>query len=131
MVRKLIYSNKPHRLDFELGKPKLPTLLPDIDLVNLVGPNSWLIFQILKINTNWMAQPAITWKLNLDFCKFENYVKSIRVVNDIAERGIRLCSEYMLIMTKDEEKRKQIYQVVEDQRKRICNRDKEWYIPEH
>ena len=38
MVRNLMYSNRPHSLDFELGNPKLHTLLPDIDLVNLVAP---------------------------------------------------------------------------------------------
>ena len=98
--------------DFGFGEPHLPTLFPEIEMINILCPRSGLVFRIHQISTNWLINSAKTWDSDPDFCKFYSCVKSLKVVNDISERGIKLCSDYL--QKKNGEKRKQIYQVVED-----------------
>ena len=44
MAQKLLSFPIPRLEDMSLGKPKLPTVDKDTQLVDLVGPNSWLVF---------------------------------------------------------------------------------------
>ena len=46
-------------------------------------------------------------------------VKNMKVINDPAERGIKFCSDFINILTKDEENRKSMLQAVEDHRRRV------------
>ena len=63
------------------------------------------MFRLLQISTNWLINPAKTWDSDPDFCKFYSYVKSLKVVNDISERGIKLCNDYLQIkMMRNERK---------------------------
>ena len=47
----------------------------------------------------------------------EQYLKTLCVVNDSAERGIKLVSEYVDCLTKDSENRQDLLQVVEAHQK--------------
>ena len=79
-----------------------------------MGPNSYLIFDILKTEPDWLKLPVAEWKDSQDFCKFLNYVSHVKVVNDTAERGVKLWSDYIHILTKDEIKREGLAQEVEE-----------------
>ena len=59
-----------------------------------------------------------------EFLQFEEYVVHTKVVNDTAERAIKLWSDYLNILTTDEMKREGLVQVVEDHRKRVKGRNK-------
>ena len=56
-------------------------------------------------------------------CQFDGWTKltqfasGLKVVNDIAERGVRLMEEYKDVLTDDEEQRKMILLCVEETRK--------------
>jgi len=57
------------------------------------------------------------WDTDPDFIKAADYVRHVRVVNDAAERGVKLCSDYLKILSKDEAIQQNILQVVEEHRK--------------
>ena len=100
---------------FLSGKPKLPVLHPTSTLVDFVTPTSWFILKKLNISGNFLELPVCEWKNSLEFQKFDRYVSTIKVVNDIAERGIKLCSE-VIKKTKSEETRKNLLHVIENHR---------------
>ena len=53
-----------------------------------------------------------------DGCKkFNQFVSGFKVVNDIAETGVRLMEEYKDVLTDDEEQRKMILHCVDETRK--------------
>ena len=43
-----------------------------------------------------------TWEENEDYLKAINFLKNIRVVNDVAEKGVKLMQDFSLSLTKDE-----------------------------
>ena len=58
---------------------------------------------------------------NENYRRAQQYVKTVKVANDPAERGIKLASEYSKILSKDSAIRSLIYQVVENDRTRRPN----------
>ena len=86
----------------------------------LVSPSSWLVFDLLKLTgpQDWLLSPAATWHLAPEFQQLNIFVGSLVVVNDLAERGIHLATEY-ISRVESEEQREALFQVVEDFRKRV------------
>ena len=54
---------------------------------------------------------------NQNFIKAKEFVKTVNVVNDPAEQGIKLASDFSKSFTKDSSMRSLIFQVVEEARK--------------
>ena len=100
MVQKLL--SFPCPTTFNPQKPVFPVVsfdsinVPD-QLVDFIGPRSWLFFTLLnKTNEklDWMKVPAQFWKNLIGYTEIEKVVHSMEVVNDSAERGIKLLSDY-------------------------------------
>ena len=88
--------------EFNPGKPGLPALDPDKCLADFVGENSWPVFSILSQDGSWLELPPQDWAKSLDYQKFEQYVATVKVVNDPAERAIELCTDYIQHLTKSD-----------------------------
>ena len=82
------------------------------DLFDMAGPQDWLL------------APSSSWHLSPCFRKLEMFAKSLVVVNDLAERGCHLITEYVN-KVQDEEQRQALVQVVEGWRKMMPNINKE------
>ncbi|KAG7165332.1 hypothetical protein Hamer_G007137 [Homarus americanus] len=63
----------------------------------------------------------IFWQTNAGYCKAQKKLKTMKVVNDVAERGVALIQDYIHVITKDEEQRQFLLQVVSDHRKNFPN----------
>ena len=72
------------------------------------------MFKILEISPDWLALPPAQWDSNPDYMEFRNFVIA---VNDCAERGVKLATDYSKSLTKDSQERSRIYQVVEAERR--------------
>lgn len=118
----------PRRQTFLIEKPKFPTIKPDKvpDFPNLIGPNSWLLFSLLELNTSqeWLQLPVKYWPLMTDYRKALEFVHCLEVTNDCAERGVKLISEFKDI-TKDEEQLQYSLQLIEAHRRLIPSVSKE------
>ena len=72
---------------------------------NLLGPESHSLFSILGINTDWLAKPIEQWTEQPGYKEAEKFVRTVKVVNDTSERGVKLISEFATIITSDPEQR--------------------------
>ena len=93
----------PRATHFEPGKPKLPTdFWPDNgkmpSLAKFVGPKSWLLPHLLGLDAEdmeWLQLAVHQWPLTTGFKKFSKLVCKLLVVNDPAERGVKLVKDFI------------------------------------
>ncbi|KAG7173626.1 hypothetical protein Hamer_G029240 [Homarus americanus] len=55
------------------------------------------------------------WQTNAGYCKAQKKLKTMKVVNDVAERGVALIQDYIHVITKDEEQRQFLLQVFKNE----------------
>ena len=79
--------------ELKKGAQTFPVVTKNTKISSLIGQNSWLLFETLGVNTKWLKTPVQTWEKNEDYLKAMNYLKNIRVVNDVAERGVKLMQD--------------------------------------
>jgi hypothetical protein len=98
-----------------------------------VGPNSYLLFSILGTDYEWLQQKPEEWENNTDYKEMENFVRTVKVTNDVAERGVKVISDYSKILTQDNSLRRKLLQGVEmsrkihpDFKKMTLNQDTRW-----
>ena len=122
MAYKLLSLPKPDQ--YPPGKPVLPNLEANTELVDLVGENSHFLFHVLKLDTNWLGQNVPEWELDEDFVKAKDFVSSVKVVNDPAERGIKLCQDFLHLLSKNSKTEHDIQQIVDHHRAKVSGQSK-------
>ena len=85
--------HKTPKIEIKTGKPKFPNLEyklgePRPKLSSFVTENSWLIFQILGIEGDFLSVPMKYWPGLSEYKKFEYFCKNLPVLNDSAEVNI-------------------------------------------
>jgi len=65
------------------------------------------------------------WINNEDYTRSQAICRSMRVVNDLAERGVALIQHFNASITRDEEQKQYLLQVVEDHRSLFVSPTKE------
>lgn len=127
MAKKLFSMD---RRPIKTGKPTFPVLPFGATkareaMQELVGPESWLIPDLVGLTgpQDWLLEPASTWHSNPQFCQLEKFAQHLVVVNDLAERGIHLASDY-INRVESEEQRNALFQVVEEFRGRVTDLNK-------
>lgn len=106
--------------NMKLGKPQFPTfqITLESNLVDFISGRSWLIFNYFNSEENkWLEQPASKWNEYANFRKMKESIENISVVNDPAERSVKLIEDFACKVTKDEKQRQYLLQCVEDHRK--------------
>ena len=114
----------PRNAPIKFGKPVFPTLKVNTQLWDLVSSESWQFFDIVRISSDWLTLPPAEWSKSEDFKIGEHFVNTTKVVNDTAERGVRLASDYIGILTMDSVMRQKVFQVVEWDRRQRPDRKK-------
>ena len=87
-------------------------------MLNFVGSRSWLLFVSLKLTDehfDWMHTEVENWEIMSGYKKIEASVHSFEVVNDCAERAVKLISDFKdgVVNVKDQE---YLFHVIEDHR---------------
>ena len=123
-VAKALYET-PRSDHFRPGKPELPAdfwpetgVMPS--LASFVGPKSWLLPHLLSLdaeNMEWLQLEVHQWSLMSGYKKFSELVEKLVIVNDPAERGVKLIQDFVNT-TQDEEIRQWRMLSAADQRKR-------------
>lgn len=118
-------ENNSQRRGHAFGKPMFPAVdsSQKLDIVDFVGVESWRIFSILGLCANFMSVPVSSWCSNESYLETKNVINSLRVVNDVAERGVKLCLDF-IGQAKSEQKMQHILQVVENSRGRVKDQKK-------
>ena len=106
------------------GKPIFPKIPKDnvdnIDLSTFVGEDSWSIFMLMKLDCGFLDIPAESWSSDDRYLQIRKIVCSFSVVNDAAERGVKLANDFN-DGAQSEENLQKILQVVENDRNMIPN----------
>ena len=72
----------------------------------------------IETSTDWLQTPCSMWPLFADYRKLEDFAKNISVTNDIAERGIRIITDF-IDKSENEDQRRALLQVVENYRDQV------------
>ena len=101
-------------------KPQFPNLSLDTCVSDIVGERSVIIFQRLNLSLQdirFLTYSRDKWCDFDEYKKFKMLINDLKVVNDVAERGVRLMEEFKDVLTDDEEERRMLLHCVEDTRK--------------
>ena len=82
---------------------------------------SYLFFYILEIDPNWLSKNPDSWSDETEYKRAELFVRNVKTVNDCAERGVNLVTDYASILTKDDQLKEWLLQGVEKNRKEYKN----------
>ena len=93
-------------------KPVLPKISAKAKLSDFVGPSSWYFFEHLDIDTNFLSESPSDWEFNEAYNEARTKVKHLAVVNDPAEREVKLTQDF-LHTAKNENTYQNVLQVAE------------------
>lgn len=119
---KILQNMKKYEKDWKLHGIRLQdiTNLHKKKLSDLIGYQSMNAVKCLQLNLDFMynLEPR-KWSDSEDYKIAKSFVDDIDVVNDAAERSLALMTIYNDTLTRNENKKQLVLQVVEDNRKRI------------
>lgn len=87
------------------------------DISDFVTSNTMNFFHRFDIDTEIFHYDPSTRLLREDYIEARNRLKNVKVVNDSAERGVKIISDYIKILSKDENEKQWIVLVVQELRK--------------
>ena len=80
-----------------------------------------VFFDVLHLNSDFLHKDPDQWETEDSFVQSRTIVSKLKVVNDCAERGVALATEYNSLITYDEEQKQYLLQAVTDHRKRFLD----------
>lgn len=90
------------------------------NLNDLVDSSSMTVLESLRLDIGFMFQNNVrVWNDMKEYKAAKKVVDSFKVVNDTAERALKLMTDVNCSMTNDEQGKQNAIQVIEDNRKRI------------
>jgi len=115
LARHLLSIPQPQQ--FRRGIPTgIKTITTNTALTDLMGPNSWFLIKSLGADHSWIQKEPNVWESYESYQALKNYVHTVKVVNDAAERGVKLNTDYATILTDNDEQRNSLLQAVEKHR---------------
>ena len=99
---------------YKLEKPKFPNIEEKTKLVDLVTPSSFKFFSIMG---QWLEVNPDKWEEHKEYRSARDFVKTVKVTNDVAERGVKMASDFATLLTKDDSMRAMLLQGVERSRR--------------
>ena len=100
-------------------------------VADFVTPRSRYFFEACNLSTDFLSFDPNDWDNRADYKKSTEFVHKLNVVNDCAERGVALMQTYNNILTKNEDQKQYLLQVVEQHRRRVSNASKtKWQLQE-
>lgn len=108
--------------------PKRPTLDYDLilakNLEDFVSNHTLSFFNTIGVSCDFLKKDVKTWKDDDNYNICRTFVHSMKVVNDIAERGVALMDEYNRLHTNNEEQKQYLLLTVKDYRRKFPNTKK-------
>lgn len=82
------------------------------ELADFANGRTFMSLSKLHVDASFFNLHPSTWELDDAYTMSKLYVKGLNVVNDIAERGVKLIQDYNNLITKDEEEKQLLLQIV-------------------
>lgn len=87
------------------------------NLSDFVTETTLRFFDRFSISTDFLCDDPSTWTTNEEYLDSSSFCRGLHVVNDLAERGVKMMTDYNNILTNDEETKQYLLQVVENDRR--------------
>lgn len=101
------------------------TELVESNMSDFICKKSLAFFDRYNLNRSFLKKDPSTWNQDSDFIHGLETIKNLKVVNDAAERGVKLMTDFNNILTRDEEQKQYLLPVIKDYRRCFpnCNRE--------
>lgn len=121
MVHKLKIENDSDEIDDQISKRNIVSMgeircFNTKDMSNFVTQSTKRFFCRLNIDVSFFQSDPSEWHLRNDYCAGKQICQHLNVVNDPAERAIKLITDYNRSLTYDEDDKQFLLQVVEHYR---------------
>lgn len=88
-------------------------------LHNFITENTINFFDRFKFSTEFLQKDPTEWSADETYTQMKDDLRYLEVVNDHAERAVKLFTDFNRSLTKNEEQKQYLLQVVTDYRKRV------------
>lgn len=105
----------PYRL---IIHPQQMDNLQEWQLDHFVNENTIQFFKRFEVKTDFLSKDPLEWNSDNAYCQARKMLKELQVVNDHAERAVKLMKDFNFALTKDEEEKQYLLQVVTNYRKK-------------
>jgi hypothetical protein len=92
---------------------------------DFINSSSVQLFHRFNIKTDFLNEDPILWYNNQNFIQGLQKFSNLKVVNDAAERGVKLISDYNNLITKNEDQKQFLIQTIHDYRQRYPDAKKD------
>ena len=90
------------------------------DLSSFISPGSIKFFEIAHLSNSFLSEPVACLELNLHYYEARKTILILAVTNDAAERGVKLCVDFINSVRK-EDTLQTVLQTVENERAGLPN----------
>jgi hypothetical protein len=93
------------------------TLLKNSQISDFINSSSMKVFERINIATDFLDQKPEEWYKNINYQKGIPALSQVKVVNDAAKKGVKLITDFIDKITKDEEQKQFLMHIVYDYQK--------------
>lgn len=108
-------NDMPSPFRFVIHPPQM-SHLQEWQLDYFINENTFIFFERFDIKIDFMLKDPSEWDTDRDYCEARTKLQTLKVVNDHAERAVKLVSDYNRILTKNETQLQNVLQVVAESR---------------
>ena len=105
--------------------------ISEASLSDFICKDSLNFFNRYQINPTFLTKDPSKWKHEKNFIAGLDMVKNLKTVNDVAEREVKLMTDFNNILTKDEQQRKYLLPVIKEYRNFFPNCTKETLMKQY
>jgi len=120
-------EGSPDRMRRLQAKPKDIPEIAKKTLADLASKKSLTLFERFNMPTSFLSLPPIEWESDEDYQRCVTFFGKLTVVNDVAERGVALTTQYVGHL-RDEENTQNLLLVAKDYRQNHSKCDKQSLI---
>lgn len=113
-----IELSEEHEKRIRIAIDSIPDII-DKGLEQFVSTQTMKFFTRFHLNTDFLTTDVSLWHKNKSYRECVEMVNNLAVVNDSAERGVKLMEDYNDILTKNEEQKQYVLQIVREYRKKF------------
>lgn len=90
----------------------------NLGIETFISIESKKLFDRFDISIAFLEKDPLVWENEISYIAGLKKIQNLKIVNDTAERGVKLMTDYNNLLTKDETNKQYILQVLEEYRKR-------------
>lgn len=92
-------------------------LFTEKNIDEFISQGSLKLFSRFNIDDGFLQNDPVSWESSPSFLNGKQIINSLKIVNDTAERAVKLMEEYNSTLTLDEEQKQFILKCVQEHRK--------------